>query len=578
MKFAIRNSKITWKYQILVILIVLLLVPVYSASGDTTNGSLEEEISFHILAINDFHGQITPGKTINETPVGSAEVLSAYLDNALSQYRRDTTIIALPGDTTGVSPAESELLLDEPALLFFNTFADQACANHSDSRYTTCNIIATVGNHEFDYGVTELMRKIYGGDGNTTIPHIIDPYPGADTRYIVSNVQEKETGENLLPPYVIREIDGVPVAFIGAVTVTTADTVNKEGIESVTFLDEATAINRYVKELQEEGIHSFVILLHEGGNQDPYEGPTKTVSEGAGEITGRVTDIVSNLNEDVDVVLSGHTHRFTNGYLPNAGGVPVLVTQAYYAGEAYADVTITINPVTSDIMASSAEIILTRADDMPASQPDLAVTALMAEDSKLVSPLVNEVINEATVAITRDLNDTGESVLYDLATDAMRLGMDSDIAFLNEGALRADLEEGPVMTGMLYTIEPFNNQIVTIAMTGQEILDVLEQQWQRTVAPTHLLQISGFTYAYDTSLPVGSRVTDITIDGKPMDMDATYSVASIAFLEGGGDGYTVFTKGEKIATGPIDVDQFIEYVRELPAPLPGLPDGRIKGA
>lgn len=569
----IRNRR---NISILLFLTTLFLLFAFPAAAGGTTISASDENTFHILAINDFHGQITSGKTVNGTPVGSAEVVAAYLTDAITRYGENNTIIALNGDTTGGSPAESGLLLDEPTLLFLNTFAKSEEA--SGSSYPTCRFVATVGNHDFDYGVDELLRKIDGGNGNTTIPHIVDPYPGSGAPFIVSNVQVNETGEDLLSPYIIHNINGVPVAFIGAVTSTTPEIACEDDITSLTFSDEVTAINPVVEELQERGIHAFVVLLHEGGEQDQYGGPTKTAEEGAGEITGRVADIVSRLDEDVDIVLSGHTNKFTNGYIDNAGGRPVLVTQAYYAGKAFADVTVTLDPKTREITSSSAEIVTAFADNAPAVPLNPAVEEIMAEDTKLVAPLIYEVINEAAVNITRDPDANGESTLYDLATDAMRNGQDSDVAFLNEDALREDLEEGPVMTGMLYTIEPFSDQIYTISMTGQEIRDVLEQQWQRNVATDNLLQISGFSCTFDTSLPAGSRITGITIDGSPMDMNATYTVALTSYLVEGGDGYTVFTKGERVANGPIDVDQFIGFLQELPAPLPGLPDGRIKGA
>jgi len=560
---------------ILLFLSLFLLLFAFPAAAGETLVSSSDENTFHILAINDFHGQITTGKTMNGTPVGSAQVVAAYLTDAITRYGENNTIITLSGDTTGASPAESGLLLDEPALLVMNTFAKSE--EVPGFPYPTCRFVATIGNHDFDHGVDELLRKIHGGNGNTTIPHIVDPYPGSDAPYVVSNVQVNETGKDLLSPYIIHTVNGVPVAFIGAITSTTPDITCQDDVASLTFSDEATAINPVVAELQEKGVHAFVVLLHEGGEQDPYDGPTKTAEEGAGEITGRVFDIVSLLDEDVDIVLSGHTHEFTNGYLKNAGKKPVLVTQAYYAGKAYADVTVALDPKTRDITSSSAEIVTAFAGTAPAVSLNPAVGEIMAEDTRLVAPLIYEEINEAAVNITREPDANGESTLYDLATDAMRIGQGSDVAFLNEDALREDLDEGPVMTGMLYTIEPFSDQIYTISMTGQEIHDVLEQQWQRSVATDNLLQISGFSCTYDTSLPVGSRITGITIDGSPMDMNATYTVAVTDYLMGGGDGYTGFTEQEKVATGPIDVDQFIGYVEDLPAPLPGLPDGRIKG-
>jgi len=169
------------------------------------------------------------------------------------------------------------------------------------------------------------MRKINGGNGTTNITHLVDPYPGSRAGYVCANVVWKANNTPILPPYTLRNVSGVPVAFIGADTMDTPGLEEPVDVEGVAFLDEAESINRYIPEIQKQGVHAIVVLLHEGGSQAPYDGPTQA----NGTVTGRVAGIIPLLDADVDVVLTGHTHSFTNAYMTNAGKKPVLVTQAY---------------------------------------------------------------------------------------------------------------------------------------------------------------------------------------------------------------------------------------------------------
>ena len=243
-------------------------------------------------------------------------------------------------------------------------------------------MIATFGNHEFDKGTAELMRKIEGGNGTTNITHLVDPYPGSNMTFVSSNVVWKTNDTPLVDPYVILDAGGVRIAFIGADTIKTPSIQKAANIEGVVFKDEAGSINRYVPEIQQEGVHAIVVLLHEGGEQEAYDGQTRN----GGNVTGRVTEIVAALDPDVDVVLSAHTHEFTNAYLENAGKNPVLVTQAYSYSRAFADVDLYIDPVSGEIVDKSAEIVRAYADRPPGTSPDPEASAFLVSDEQVGGP------------------------------------------------------------------------------------------------------------------------------------------------------------------------------------------------
>ncbi len=543
----------------LFVLAIIVLVPIgLSCSRDIAPAA--GPVYVKILAVNDFHGQLPDGQKLNKVPAGSAPVLASYL-RAAADADRATTFIALPGDVVGASPPESGLLLDEPALLFWNSLA---------SRYTT---IATFGNHEFDGGTDELLRKVHGGNGTTTITHIIDPYPGAKAEYISSNVVWRINETLIAAPYVIRDAGGARVAFIGATTVETPSVQKAVNIEDVAFRDEIESINRYIPEIQEKGVHAIVVLLHEGGLQDAYDGPTQ---EG-GNVTGRVAGIVAGLDPDVDIVLSGHTHEFTNAYLKNAGGETVLVTQAYSYGRAFADIDVVIDPITGDITHKAAEIVPAYANRSPDISADPGAATLLLEAREAVRPLTGRVIASASADITRQKTDAGESLLGNLVADGQRSAMQADVAFITTGSLRADIEQGNVTWGDLYSVQPFAGAVLSMTLTGKQIRDVLEQQWQAPLPP-HNLAVSGLSYTFDEGRPAGDKITGIRVNGTPLELDADYTAAMVDFLAGGGDGYTVFTEGADPVYGPPDIDALVTHMGSLSDPVDGEGEARITKA
>ncbi|NVO67171.1 bifunctional metallophosphatase/5'-nucleotidase [Methanofollis tationis] len=512
-------------------------------------------VHVQVLAVNDFHGQVSAGQKLDCEAAGSAPVLASYLEAALVDDGAAATLIALPGDVVGASPPESGLLLDEPTMLFFNALAE-------DSPGGPYTMIATFGNHEFDKGTEELMRKIEGGNGATNITHLVDPYPGSNMTFVSSNVLWEANGTPLVDPCVILDAGGVRIAFIGADTVETPTIQKQANLEGVVFEDEATSINRYVPEIQQAGVHAIVVLLHEGGEQEAYDGPTGD----GGTVTGRVTEIVAALDPDVDVVLSAHTHAFTNAYLENAGKNPVLVTQAYSYSRAFADVDLFIDPVSGDIVEKSAEIVRAYADRPPGTTPDPEASAFLAAVEETVGPMTERIVTTAQADITREQTGAGECALGNLVADGQRAAMGTEIAFVTTGSLRADIAKGNVTWGDLYAVQPFSSSVLSMTLTGAEVEDALERQWEAPLPP-HNLAVSGLSYTYDDEKPAGERVTAVLVNGTPIDPAANYTAAMVDFLAGGGDSYTVFTNGTDIVYGPVDVDALVSYMRTLPAPV-----------
>ena len=525
----------------------------------------EKKVDVKILGFNDFHGQLTEGRFVGGRPVGGAAVLASYLSAARAGFEGRTLTIHA-GDHVGATPPESALLQDEPAIQFLNLLA-----KHTE-------VIGTLGNHEFDEGTDELLRLLNGGN-HANGPFIERRWRGATFPYVNANVVT--TGKKkkfLIPPYVVKELGKVKVGVIGAVLKETPTIVTPTGVAGLSFLDEITAINAQVKELKKRNVRTIVVTIHQGAFQATYEGPTAPNTT----LGAPIGPIVAGLDDEVDLVISGHSHTFSNALVATESGHQILVTQAFSASTAYDDIDLEIDVQSGDVLSKSASIVTTYSDVAPGNVRDAKVQELVTKAQELTAPLVNEVIGGVAADITRAQSTAGESALGNLIADAQRAAIGTDFAFMNPGGIRADLtyaknpsndadSDGLILWGELFTIQPFGNSLVRLELTGQQIYDLLNQQF----AVNRFLQISGLEYTWDDSLPAESRVVEVRQDGVPIDRAEIYSVTANNFIAAGGDGFTVFLSGANAVGGPLDVDALIDYIEAQTGPLVPPPLGRI---
>jgi 5'-nucleotidase len=528
-----------------------------------------DQVPVQILAINDLHGHISPGQTVKGRPVGGAPVLAAYLKKAQKDFA-GYTFFASAGDLVGASPPDSALLQDEPAVMFMNLLGNDKCSV-KDRLNPCCNLVGTVGNHEFDEGVGELKRLIDGGNFPQG-PFLESPWRGATFPYVVANVVSQDTHKTILPPYVIKEVDNLPIAFTGAVLKSTEDKALPSSVAGLKFLDEAQAINSYIPEIKKQGVRTIIVLLHQGGRQKSYQGPTRP----GDNVSGAVKRILWSLDDEVDVVISGHTHAFINALIPNKNGKEILVTQAWSYGTAFADIKLAISRASRDVVSKTATIVTAWADAGAGLTPDPAVAEMVRAAEAKTAPLTQRKIAVAAGSITKTQDRAGESALGDLIADAQRKAMGADFAFTNRGGIRADLAAGEVTWGELYTVQPFNNYLVKMELTGQQIYDLLNQQFPAGPTQHRMLQISGLTYTWDNKLAPPGRIVEIRKDGQPIDKAATYTVVVNGFLAEGGDKFSVFKLGANKVTGPKDLKALVDYVQSLPQPFNAKIDGRIE--
>ena len=547
-------------------------------------GRHDPRIAVKLLGFNDFHGQLSPrtlGPPTALRPVGGAAVLASYLQAAADQADGPAFIIHA-GDHVGASPPNSALLQDEPSIDVLNTLANKWCIPFKLQRklpdflepyaQTRCNLVGTLGNHEFDEGATEVLRLLTGGN-HPNGPFLDQHWQGARFPYVNANVLSATTGKTLLPPYTIKVANGIPIGVIGAVLKETPTIVTPSGVAGLQFVDEADAINASVAQLKRQGIRTIIVTIHQGLRQAPtYEGPTNPDVQG---LSGPIVDIVKRLNDDVDIVVSGHAHGFTNALVANNNGKQILLVQAFSASTAYDDIDLSISRKSRDVVEKSAAIVTTWGDQGPGLTPDTDVAKIVAAADERVAPLVNRVIGVAQTAITTTENAAGESALGNLIADSQRVGTNAQFAFMNPGGIRQNLDAGEVLWGELFAIQPFANDCVSMDLTGAQIDLLLEQQWINQ-NPAKILKISGLTYTWDAARPIGDRVIAIRdAGGNVLGTTTTYRVTVNSFMASGGDNFVVLPSGTNRVVGPVDLDALVNYIGGLAQPFSAQIEGRI---
>jgi 5'-nucleotidase len=567
--------------------------PLSPVSVQWSDVPAEQSANGKFLAFNDFHGAIDPptgsGGLVLGTPAGGSEFLAHWVKQMRADGeaagRRVLTVGA--GDMIGASPLVSAAFHDEPAIEEVSALGLQ---------------ISSVGNHEFDEGVPELRRMQNGGCHPTDGCQDGDGFAGADFTYLAANVIDKRTGFPIMPPVSVKIIDGVPVGFIGMTLEGTGTIINPgaPGISNIEFRDEVETTKIWSKLLRLFGIKAQVLLVHEGGTQDL----TGTPSTCAG-FAGAIKDIVAGLPNEVGLVVSGHTHRFYSCSLPNAAGVPVAVTSAGANGTLVTDIDFTLDKHTRTFASITAhnQIVENGISDghggwqkdangnflRNPALVDPAAKAIADKYRTAVAPLANKVIGKITTDITRSLNPAQESALGDVIADGMikwASAATPQIAIMNPGGIRADLSyafspggepPGDVTYGECFTVQPFNNLVTTLDYTGAQLKDVLEQQFVGFGGQgvQRVLQISaGFTYSWDSTQAPGGKISNMALNGVPIDPAATYRVTMNDFLANGGDGFTNLKVGTNRVTAPgFDVDALVAYLGTGPI-APG-PQNRI---
>jgi 5'-nucleotidase len=578
----------------------LFIAAVLMSALNTQAEADKSQAKIKIVAFNDFHGQLESPGTIRQTsislpatnvPVGGVDWMAGYISTLKAQ--NPNTVVVSAGDIIGASPLVSALFHDEGTIETMNRLGLD---------------FNSVGNHEFDEGKAELKRMQNGGchptDLNTCRGVDVGtpiPFEGAKFKFLAANVVETANGKTIFPSYAIKNVSGVRVAFIGMTLKETPTIVTPSGVAGLKFLDEAATVNALIPKLRERGAEAVVVLIHQGGVVPTIQSAA-SINLCEGNLEGSpIKAIVNQLDNEVDLVISGHTHQAYNCQIANKVDRLISVTSASSQGKVLTDINLTVNKKSGEILTVAANNIVVDRNNLTVT-PNAAITTIVSKYKAISTGVANRVIGTVSEAITKTVNSAGESALGDVIADAQlsetqAVGFgEAVVAFMNPGGIRADITyvsglagegDGNVTYGEAFTVQPFGNTLVSLTLTGAQIHTLLEQQFTGctegypATAPVtgqpfnRILQVSnGFSYDWKEKGTACDNVdpASIKINGVTVNPASNYRVSVNYFMADGGDQLYVLTQGTNRLGGALDLDALGNYFSARGLVTPGLKD------
>lgn len=381
--------------------------------------------------------------------------------------------------------------------------------------------IATLGNHEFDFGDDLLIERI----------------KQSTFRYVISNVVDTRTHRPIggAAPFLLETYGPLKVGYIGLVLTTSE--ISRDKLTHTRITDPLAAAARYVPLLKRRGAQVIVAMTHLAFADDRR---------------------LAQRFPQIDLIIGGHEH-----FPITATENRTLISKAGSDARWVARIDVERPP--GGPLGRFYELL-----PVTAAIPDEPATAAVADGyEQRLGTQLDVVVGSTRVALDADNQHVraGETNLGDLFADAMRADAGTDVALMNAGSIRGDrvYPAGPLTARTLLAMHPFGNVICKIDVTGRVLLQALNSGVAKLPdAAGQFPQVSGVTMTVDRSAPAGSRVRDVRVNGQPLDPAKTYTLALPDFVLKGGDGYTMFA-GQKVLVGPeagnLLVDALTKYVR-----------------
>ena len=374
-----------------------------------------------------------------------------------------------------------------------------------------------IGNHEFDFGEAKTL----------TLAEM------ADFPFLSANLYYK--GKLLFKPYTIVQVGSIRLGIIALSTEDLLTRTKPEFVQDLFLKEETAALGDCMEQLQAET--DFVILL-------------------AHELTDNIKHIL-DLYSNIRLVLAGHEHialykplRYKQAYIASTG------SYTRYLGQ--------------------IDLVFRKKQIVHIGGKLLSTIKKRAEDPQIkaiVDHYYRSVFQALNVKVGETLNQLGDAGaarhkeinLGNAITDAMREYLQTDIAIQNGGGIRVNIPRGDITLYQIHEVFPFINYVIEVEMTGRQIKEALEHgiKTYPSVWNGGFLQVSGLQYTFDAARPSGRRLVSVTVQGKAIEDDRTYSVATNDFLYQGGDGYNVFKNVKNVYnSGLLIEDIFKEYVQK----------------
>ena len=464
---------------------------------------LAQEVKITILHTNDMHSRIVESKT----ELGLSRISTAFQE---AKAANPNTILVDAGDTFHGLPIAN---IDQGASVV-------KLMNEVGYSYMT------TGNHDYNYGFNRLMEL----------------EKAAKFKILAANVYKD--GKRVFTPYVIQTIQGVRVAFFGLATPETAYKTDPKGIEGVSFTDPIVEGRMVANELA--GQYDVLVLIAHIG-VDASSDPTSIK--------------VAQAIPELDVIIDGHSHT-TLADLQKLNQTPVLIASTGANGVGLGEVDLVVG-TDRNVKTKTAKTITVA--NSPNLKGDPKIAGMITDLTKAQDAVLMQVVGMTNVALEgkRDIVRTQQSNLGTLIANGMLYVTGADIALMNGGGIRDSIPAGDITMKQIYTVMPFGNYIQTGKLKGSELKAVLENGVGKLPAPDgRFPHLAGWSYTLDVTKPAGERVSNIMINGYPVDPNKDYVFATLNFEFNGGDDYRMLV-GKAQNDFPSDAEVFIQYLKKI---------------
>jgi 2',3'-cyclic-nucleotide 2'-phosphodiesterase (5'-nucleotidase family) len=456
-----------------------------------------------ILHTNDFHGHLEPWTGWEGNLTGKTIGGLAHLATAIKQVRQqagpDKVLLLDAGDAIGdtliAAETKGQAVLEVMEALRYDALA--------------------IGNHEPDFSAGRL-RKYMQSD---RIP------------LLAANVRDRATGKPFAMPFIVREAGGVQVGVLGLGYPNTPLTTARKNVADLEFRDDSAAVVReYLPQLRDQEAEIIVVLSHLGLGADLRL---------AKEVKG------------IDLIVGGHSH---NRMAEATRVADTLIVQAGAHGSDLGRVDLVIE--NGKITKHRRQLVLIDNSSVPAD-PEIAaivkrfVSPLLGTLDERIAEAVTPIVRAQTLAGQHPRKRDRQSPVDCLFADIIRERTGSDIALLPGVGYGVAIPPGPITAAMLRNLLPHESQVVSMDLSGQQIVRVLEQAVENTFTDDPMrkvggmIQVSGVRFAYEVKAEPFRRVREVRVGGAPLEPQRTYRVSTNSMLAAGGHRYAILTEGQE---------------------------------
>lgn len=464
-----------------------------------------QPVELVIFHTNDHHGYCWP----QENKGGLAKQLTL-----VKQARKEhKNVLLLSAGDVNTGLPETDLFQGEPSFLGMNLMKFDAMA---------------VGNHEFDHDLAMFKKQ----------------EDWADFPFLSANIYDKKTGQRVFEPFIIRRIGGLRVLIFGLTTEKTPEIANQKLVHDFEFRNPIDETKKILSEVKNQA--DFIIAVTHLG----YYPEESHESDGVGDI------LLAKANPEVDLIVGGHSHTLLKKPVEiQSQENKTLIVQAFQYAKNIGELRLRID---GDHI-ENYEYRMHELDEKVTE--DVEMKQLLEPYLAKAKSHFDVVVGEAKVTLNGRREDVRslEANLGNLISDVIRKVAKADVALQNGGGIRASIEKGKVTYGDILKAFPFGNRIVTLKLTGKELLEVLNRSASLARPAGGFLQVSGLSFMIRKG-----RVENVRVGRKPIQLDKIYAVATNDFSASGGDGYSILKIKPKIHIGVALADALKEYFQSRP--------------